>query len=281
MTHEQQIIERPGPNLRIFAVFLALAALAVLIASGLRAAHAEEAVGAVTVEGTTLRLALADGRVLAGADLVGVTLTIGDGAGNRLPVRVDAVKPDPLDPSGETMLYAFSVEGTSGQWRSLCQADPYGGQWALPLAFGEDGTPTPAGVFSITCTSGARGKCIRFGYKPWHADVAGVSMRGLYDACVHMVRADYCGDGTAHTRDGTLIDIYDRAGIQQSEPEAGMSFEAAWGPQGAVCLARTRLPDVATMEAVLESCPRLRQAPTGADCTETAVPGALLFNRSY
>ena len=121
---------------------------------------------------------------------------------------------------------------------------------------------------------------MRFGYKPWHAARGDVAMRDLYDACVHMVRADYCGDGTPHTRNGTPIDIYDRFGIQQDEPKSGMRFEAAWGPKGAVCVARTRIPDVATLDQVLAACPRLRSAPTGAACSET-VAGALLFNKSF
>lgn len=260
---------------------LTIGVLAAFIAAGLRAAHADEAVAGVAVERTALRITLADGRVLSGADLLGVTLTIADADGNQIPVRIEAVQADPLDPSGETTLYAFSAEDAAGEWRNMCQPDPYGGQWGFPLAFTEDGKAGPPGAFSITCTSGARGKCIRFGYKPWHPDVDGVAMRDLYDSCVRMVRADYCGDGTGHTRDGTLIDIYDRFGIQQSQPAPGMSFEAAWAPDGAVCIARTRIPDVATLDDILASCPRLRQAPSGAACTETAASGALLFNRSF
>ena len=182
---------------------------------------------------------------------------------------------DRKDPAGEITLYAFSVEdAATGGWRNLCGPDPYGERWGFPLA--KDG----GGSFGITCTSGALGKCMRFGYKPWHAARGGVAMRDLYDACVHMVRADYCGDGTPHTRNGTPIDIYDRFGIQKDEPKPGMTFEAAWGPKGAVCVARTRIPDVATLDQVLAACPRLRSAPTGAACSD-AVAGALLFNKSF
>ena len=60
-----------------------------------------------------------------------------------------------------------------------------------------------------------------------------------------------------------------------------MTFEAAWGPQGAVCVARTRIPEVATLDDVLAACPRLRAAPTGANCTEASATGALLFNKSF
>ena len=257
---------------RLRAVTIAgLAALGLLAGS---AALAEPAVRAVAIDGTSFRITLADGRVLGGPALVGITLTIADSKGGQLPVRIDAVQPDPKDPAGEITLYAFSVEdAATGGWRNLCGPDPYGERWGFPLA--KDG-----GSFGITCTSGALGKCMRFGYKPWHAAQGGVAMRDLYDACVHMVRADYCGDGTPHTRNGTPIDIYDRFGIQKDEPKPGMTFEAAWGPKGAVCVARTRIPGVATLDQVLASCPRLRSAPSGAACSDAA-PGALLFNKSF
>ena len=31
----------------------------------------------------------------------------------------------------------------------------------------------------------------------------------LHEACVRMVRADYCGDGRSHTVDGMAIDVWD------------------------------------------------------------------------
>jgi type II secretory pathway pseudopilin PulG len=260
----------------------AAAALAALAASAVQAQGAEQAVQSVAVERTAFRITLADGRTLSGPDLVGATLTMADGKGGQVPVRIDAVQSDPKDPSGEITLYAFSVvDAATGEWRNLCQPDPDGERWGFPVAFGMDGEPVRDGSFSIVCTAGARAKCLRFGYKPWGPAVEGVPARALYDACVHMVRADYCGDGVGTTRDGTMIDLYDRFGIQKDEPLPGMRFEAGWGPQGAVCVAHTRIPENATLDDVLAACPRLREAPTGADCTEASAAGALLFNKSF
>ena len=206
----------------------------------------------------------------------GRELVVAVGGEARMTVRIEAVEPDPRDRSGETTLYALSVaDARTGARRNLCSPDPYGERWGFPLAaaYGADGRAT--GSFAITCTAGAQAKCIRFGYRPWHA-----AMVDLHAACVHMVRADYCGDGTPHTRNGTPIDIYDHVGIQQDEPKPGMTFEAAWGPKGAVCVAHTRIPAVATLDQVLAACPRLRHAPTGAACSD-GVAGALLFNKSF
>lgn len=69
----------------------------------------------------------------------------------------------------------------------------------------------------------------------------GVSLALYYQACVRMMRADYCGDGVGHTRNGTPIDLFDRIGVQRDEPAEGMTLEAAWGPEGAVCISHTRL----------------------------------------
>ncbi len=103
-------------------------------------------------------------------------------------------------------------------------------------------------------------------------------MWGLHQACVRLMRADYCGDGQAHTRDGTPIVIHVRLGIQEDEQAApGSAFEAAWGPAGARRVRRTRLADVLDLDRLAAACPRLA-ARTGPGCTEDEP--ALLYNRS-
>jgi hypothetical protein len=94
-----------------------------------------------------------------------------------------------------------------------------------------------------------------------------------------MVRADYDGSGDAHTRNGTLIEIWDDLRIQTKEtpPSLGLTFEAGWGPNGAVCVARTRYADLLSLNALLNGNPRL-----GGACDETSARrrGALIFNAS-
>jgi hypothetical protein len=135
------------------------------------------------------------------------------------------------------------------------------------------------GAFSFACTAGAQGKCLRFGYLPWASAPNGESMAPHHAACVRMVRADYCGDGTPHT--GVPIQMFDRAGVH-GRPSAGYgAFEAVWSPRGAVCVARARRPEFPLAD-VVRQCPRLARVPPAA-CTEAAIdtlPGALLGNRS-
>ncbi len=54
------------------------------------------------------------------------------------------------------------------------------------------------------------------------------------DVCVRAMRADYCGDGIAHTVAGTPINLYDRAGIQLDA--ADWRPEAEWTARGASCV---------------------------------------------
>ena len=200
--------------------------------------------------------------------------------GELVRVRIASVVQDPKNSS--VLLHDFRIEGAG---TPLCSPDPEGRQAGFPLVgrTAPDGRflDAPPEVFELTCTSGAQGKCVRFGYHPWQQAEEGVSMRRYHDACVRMMRADYCGDGRSWTKDGTLIDLWDDRGLQQSETATDpvFSFEAGWTPDGAACVARTRVPDRLTLDDLRDICPRLRIAPP---CNEVVarLKGALVFNRS-
>jgi hypothetical protein len=269
-----------------FGVLLALL-LAVGFGSGSGGGTAAAAGREVAVVGTEFRITLEGGRVLTGRDLLGIELDTEDTEGRRLTIRIDGLAPDPLDLTGEIMLYALSMSDlATGGWTPLCDPDPDGLSKGFPLA----GIWTATGEhvaepnrFAVTCTSGAIGKCVRFGYKPWATGPDGGSLWDLHQACVRMVRADYCGDGRPQTRSGTPINLYDRRGIQRDEPVPGMSFEAAWAPDGAVCVARPRLPDLVTLEELVRACPARLAGHIGPACSEAEAgkaPVAVLFNKS-
>jgi ADYC domain-containing protein len=238
----------------------------------------------VEVVGTEFNLVLPDGRQVRGDDLVGMILTLEDPGSARRSIRIDAVQPDPKDP--EITLYAlFVLDPVSGTWENPCGPDAEGLAMGFPLS----GTWTAAGehipsdhAFSITCTRGVNAKCVRMGYKPWKNSNDGTSLWGLHQACTRMLRADYCGDGTPHTRDGTLVDIYDTVGIQSPQPESGLSFEAAWRADGAVCVRKVRIPEITTLEALVQSCPARLRNYVGPECTEERALqlGALAMNES-
>jgi len=271
-----------GPGRRR-CVGAGLLALTVLFAfCPLANAAANVAVRSVEVERAAFRVTLSDGRIVPQNQLPGTILALGDGTGRQRRIRIDGVERDRQDAAGEVVLYMLSEQDPeSGEWRNLCLPDPDGRRLGFPLAgaFTADGRYEAApGRILLTCTGGAEGKCVRFGYKPWGFGPNNVSLAPYYQACVRLVRADYCGDGIGHTRDGTSIDIFDAIGIQRDETTPGMTFEAAWRAEGAVCVRHTRLPDVLDSATLAAYCPRLAHA-IGETCEEAAP--TLLYNRSF
>jgi hypothetical protein len=250
-----------------------------LALSGSAPAVAQQSVDKIEVSGTAFRITLSDGSVRQGTELAGAVLAFNIG-GKLVRIRIAAITPDPRDKT--VLLHDFRIEGTDAP---LCAPDPDGKQVGFPLVgrTGPDGRFLEAGpgVFELICTSGAQGKCVRFGYRPWENTPDGKAMRDYYNACVRTARADYCGDGRSWTRDGTLIDLWDDLGIQKSDTRGDptFSFEAGWNPSGAVCVAHTRIPENITLDALKATCPHLTTMPS---CTEASARsgGALLFNRS-
>jgi len=165
--------------------------------------------------------------------------------------RVTKIEPElaPYDPtkSGHTFLYTLEqLVPQSTAWRAACPADDDGRRVAIPLAaiWDEHGDRSVSpSLFTFGCTFGVIAKCYRWGYRPWltgYGDLAAVHW-----ACTRMARADYCGNGISHTRDGTVINLWDNTPppgpIESQGPTPlGMLFEAGWNTGGAVCLSHAR-----------------------------------------
>jgi hypothetical protein len=236
---------------------------------------------ALTVEGTEFVVTLPDGRQRRSRDLAGAELQMPDGS----LLRIDAVERDMLTDGSDIWLHALSVRTNAG-WEPLCALDSSGRSLGFPFpgTFTESGRYRfQKGLFSLSCTIGAQAKCIRIGYAPWKMTRDGTSLVKHYDACIRMIRADYCGDREAHTVNGTIIDIYDDIGIQKKdEASSEMRFEAGWGPDGAVCISHVRIPGLPDPRQVSPSCSALKQQPGGQACNEewARKHGAILFNRS-
>ncbi len=220
-------------------------------------------------------LQLEDGRILRRDALVGLRLVL-TGQTGETEIRIDAVEEDAKAVGGPVPLYRLSlVNPPDPTSADFCQSDPYGRRAGFPLSDG-------AGGFRLTCTSGAEGKCVLMGYRPWES-TDDIPMKDLHRACVHMLRADYGGDDRPTTRNGTIIDIYDRFGIQNPERVGDMQFEAAWGRDGAVCVAHPRIAENISLEDIAGRYPALAGFLGPAQCNEEAMktePKALLFNRS-
>lgn len=213
-----------------------------------------------------------------------------DESGARLRFRVDGVEPDPHDAEGDVSLYALSVRRDGGSaFEPYCTPDIEGRSVAIPVRGSWDARGNfqdRPELVTFACTSGAIAKCIRFGYKPWKS-VGGQSLVDHHRACVRMVRADYCGDGTSHTKDGTRIDLWDEVGVQRRDeiPTQPEVFEAAWSPDGAVYLARPRWSE--DVAHVVARCPEKLRGRTSRELAldpgevSRRFPEARLFNARF
>lgn len=200
---------------------------------------------------------------LRGTELIGAKMLTQPGAttGLRLEV-VDALNANSVgspdaeekwDSSGETFLYRVRYGPSYGTpTTELCaqSAGPAGWAWAVPIkgVFNSvTGNRTDStSVFTLGCESGVIAKCYRWGYKPWLDGSSTGKVTLAHHACTRMARADYCGNGTSFTQNGTPIRPWDSlvpniipvppadAGVQ------GVTFEAGWSPSGPACLSHWR-----------------------------------------
>jgi len=254
-------------------------------------AKTQDAIERVEVVGTAFRVTLTSGRVLQGRQLEGAILSLLlPGRSKPERIRLSKIVEDANDPDHEILLHHIEVLGAgSGLSQALCEPDDGKIHWAFPLEgqWNFNGERISEEGFTLTCAEGAQGKCVRFGYKPWKTLPDGTALADYHQACVRMVRADYCGnEGT--TMDGMLIDYYDNRGIAKPAPpnEApDLLFEAAWNKSGAVCVAHVRVPGNLTLTELANRCPRLKERIGSSVCTEGETQAGkfgpvLLFNRS-
>ncbi len=234
---------------------------------------------------------------LSAAD-VGSVILGSSSDGSPVEVSICQAEPDPSDPQ----MVWYRIEAwnpVAQQWDNPCVPS---GSVPNPRALAVSGVWDSTGAhqqvqgkLTLACENGVISKCIGWGYKPW-ASHDGQSLAPLHQACTRMARADYCGNGISHTQPGTTIDMYDSLGVQlpttkpsQAWNPARASFEAAWAPEGATCLARTRHGQA--LGTIMQECPGRFSSSTLVDlgqgdiCTvqRSGVPphSALLKNRSY
>jgi hypothetical protein len=178
-------------------------------------------------------------------------------------VEEDA-KYDPTNTHG-TFLYSLAqnVDHT-GTFQQACPVDLDSRRAAIPLAdiWDKKGSRnSSAPLFTLGCTTGAIAKCYRLGYRPWAT--GSDNLKITHWTCTRLIRADYCGDGVSHTMNGKQINLWDNLSPPiraQGTTPAGMSFEAAWGQNGAICLSHERWAKDGTVVAA--ACPN-RLAPPG------------------
>lgn len=275
--------EKPAPELKSVLVSADLAPLR----------QAVDGVKALRLEGGHLEASCGPDAGPATNGVVGTVLQGTSSDGKPVEVAICGAEPSAEDP-GMVFYRIEAWNAVAQEWENPCVAvdrvpDPralaVSGVWDASGA--RQDTP---GKLTFACETGAITKCITWGYKPW-ASRDGKPMADLHQACTRMARADYCGNGRSHTRQDTTIDLYDRFGlVERGEWDpAKASFEAAWAPDGATCLARTR--DGRAVDTILQECPSRFQTGAavelgqGERCTvrraDVSPATALLRNLTY
>jgi hypothetical protein len=189
----------------------------------------------------------ADEGVLHGRDIDDVWYSGEDFVDSRWTVRLEATDElatmdavDFTEDGSATRYTFFGIGGANNDRGFTCAQDPDSEEYSVVLFDDLDVNPADGTHFErpntiyFGCISGAVGKAARWGYSPWVSDADG------HQAATRAVRADYCGNGTAYTVQGTQVQITDVFDIHDLADEQRPT-EAMWGPEGAQCLTAPRL----------------------------------------
>ncbi len=200
-----------------------------LAIASLRGTLGGEELSGFSLTGSLLGGSRADKSWVAGAGLAGAELRGQAEDGTPVHLRVAHVSTS-ATPSPDVVRYVLDVKTQAG-WAPLCTAIPVSGRWDQREGVAGGGAKiADATYFTFACNGYAIGKCVEMGYRPW-AVRGGVPLSRHHQACVRMVRADYCGTGRSYTLDGTNINVYDGLGIQSDD--FGWQMEAEWDERGA------------------------------------------------
>ncbi len=229
-------------------------------------------INGMSINGSQLSGVKSNGTAISGTGFVGASMTGTLTSGGAVSLRVDSAQLLPA-PNNDVWAYGMSYQlaGTT-TWSPMCGSSstlavPLSGTWNLGSGVVGGGSWTNSSTtFTFGCRGAALAKCVELGYKPWKI-VNGVSLRNHHQACVRMIRADYCGDGKAWTQDGTPINVYDSLNIQTDG--AAYKLDAEWTPAGARCIYKLR--DFQVYKPTCEALKKLEGCGTFKN-------GALLIN---
>ena len=188
----------------------------------------------------------------AGDDFVGSIWSVRLEDTEKL-VQMQAVA---FTPDGSATRYTFVGGSSPGNDKGFtCALDPDTGEYSAVLfddldVDPDDGTHfARASTIYFGCLSGAVGKAALWGYSPWNTDHA------THQTATRAVRADYCGDGTPYTVQGTPLQLADVFQVNHFVADEKVT-EAMWGPDGAECIKVPRLGyDPAEIECNGETLP--------------------------
>jgi hypothetical protein len=256
-------------------------------------------INGTSINGTSINDASINGTSLRGIKIKGTTLTSpsvpgGDftgthwvaelSSGESLELRIDGSAALPA-PNADVTTYQVSNANGAG-WSPLCGTDAAGhpvaaiamtGTWSYEQGVAGGGGYTPDhSTITFACRGNAIAKCLEMGYRPGACGgpLTPAQAERLV-ACTRLLRADYCGDGRSFTVDGTLVNLYDNAGIQlDTQP---WTIEAEWTSHGARCTNEAPLTRLSVSGLTPPSCFASKVSATCGDLAHFAT-GTTLMN---
>jgi len=209
----------------------------------------------VTLSGSQLTGTSDTGGSVFGSEWGGATMNGVLSDGSPLTLRIDAAV-TLAGPNADVWVYDVKYALNDGSWSPLCNGNTavaLSGTWNYASGVAGGGGWIAGPDVTFGCRGTALAKCVELGYKPWQT-VGGKSLRDYHQACTRMIRADYCGDGTANTFDGWQLNVFDNLNIQTRAPGLdSWGFEARWAPSGALCMSSYRALDL-IVSTELPSC---------------------------
>ena len=209
------------------------------------------------VEGDEL-IATGDGPTLRGASLVGATILVKEPGllSVPLPITVLDYQEIPSWAAGGEPVATYALLypdlGSLLGVRNVCNGDLVDTlATAATVLGGETYDLTSKTVqtrprwLTIACAGSAAAKMRLMNYGP-QSDFDGAGHPASVDqrqATLKMITADYCGDGTSYTANGTPLEWENADGTVQPAAAVG-AREAVWTASGALCLDHTRLAGV-------------------------------------
>jgi hypothetical protein len=205
---------------------------------------------ATWIDDGNIYVKLMNGSVVSGQSIVGLKVNGKIEDGTVVTLKVTGA--EKFKSIGGTDLYRYTIAFTwpGGPWAYVCgkqngtpiKTIPVPGSWNYAEGVPDGGSKLQDNDrITFACQNYALYKCVDLGYNPWLTK-KGKSLEDHHQACVRMIRADYCGDGQPWTVDGTIINVYDNLGIQKDV--SNWDIEAEWNEHGARCLSHQRIQDM-------------------------------------
>ena len=209
-------------------------------------------VNGLRVNGTTVEGTLGDTELtVSGADLNNSDIDSENEGGDVVPLKIASVFYSPA--AGKNLYNVKHYNEDTATWEWVCGTDSYDNpiaampmrkSWNLLSGVNVDDPDR----WTMSCVNAALGKCAMWGYQPYtqnYSETLSGETRARdlalsHQTCQRLVRADYCGDGIGHTKNGTPIDVYDTYGVMTPDNLAENSLEADWRADGAHCIRHTR-----------------------------------------